>query len=131
MKRPQPHASGRASLDHPQVPRGVRIYWGLVSAAVVGYGLYGVVVDDLVIGAGRYGTSAGHLHAPASFVALAAALCFSVALRAAALDLYIHFGHDPRFRLRARTFGLLIFSFALFFAALALQLRADTALVLG
>lgn len=129
MKRKDSAGTGRSGLDHPQVPRGARIYWALISAAIVGYGIYGVIVNDLVVPAGRYGSEPAHLHAPATVVALAAALCFSVAIRAAVLDFFIRFEHDARFRLRARTFGLIIISFAVFFAALVMQVRSEGALL--
>lgn len=131
MKRKDSAGTGRPRLNHPQVPRGARVYWALIGAGIVGYGLYGVLVNDLVVPTGRYGSEPAHLHAPATLVALAAALCFSVAIRAAVLDLFIRFGHDTRFRLRARTLGLIILSFAIFFAAMVMQVRNETAVLLG
>lgn len=114
---PDTRSHDRAGMSHPAIPRGVRVYFWSITTILLGYGLYGVVTNDLVVPGGRH-EEALHIHNPWALVALLALVCFCLALRSAILDRWILFGDDSRLRYRASTFALLILSFALVFVAM-------------
>lgn len=120
-----PHGVG-----HSAVPRVVRVCYWVLSACLTGYGLYGAAIGDLVLpsGKGRSGESfaAMHLHGWAALVALAALVCFGVALRAVIVDEYVRFRARSQ-RRRLSTLVLVVLSFALLMTAMVLQVQATAA----
>lgn len=96
---------------------GERVFHILLSLGLIGYGLIGLLTDDLYLPGKRRGV---HLHGTPAFLMFIAMLCAAVVLSSVVVDHYDKRDNERHYRLFARLGGFVGWTF--FALALALDL---------
>jgi hypothetical protein len=118
---PEPHeVIFLAMSDPPHVPNQIpvwqRWFYGCASAAIVGYGVYGLSVDDIMVPGKRSGDL--HAHGTAALLIFLAMLCLAGNFIAIVVDHFDRRNNERNYRLFARITAWL--GWALFLAGILL-----------